>query len=208
MANRRDYLYFGGFLIVAASMTAMFLVPIGFFVPAVFVSTTCMILVTFRLTRLRAIFRLKAQSIAIGLVSAVSLYAIFVLGNYGIQSMHPFGISTSNETSIYSLIGTHPISIQIVILIFDSLGYECYFRGFLQNFVQAAVKRPAIIGVFASSFTDALIHLATFNILWVITTVIVDVVWGLVYYYSRDLTASVSSHFIWDVMIFVLYPIR
>ena len=190
-------------------MAAMYLVPGEFFVPAVFVSTTCMILVTYHLTRYSKLFKPKWRSIGFGLVTATLLYGIFLLGNYGIKAMHPFGISASSETSIYSVITSHALPLQVAILLFDAVGFESYFRGVLQNYFLNKSKRKLAVGaVFASALVDALIHLVSLNPLWVITTFIADSVWGLTYYYTRDLSSSMTSHFVWDIMIFVILPIK
>lgn len=190
-------------------MAAMYLVPGEFFVPAVFVSTTCMILVTYHLTRYSKLFKPKWRSIGFGLVTATLLYGIFLLGNYGIKAMHPFGISASSETSIYSVITSHALPLQVAILLFDAVGFESYFRGVLQNyFLKKSKGKLAVGAVFASALVDALIHLVSLNPLWVITTFIADSVWGLTYYYTRDLSSSMTSHFVWDIMIFVILPIK
>ena len=55
---------------------------------------------------------------------------------------------------------------------------------------------------------DALLHVITLNPLWVVTTFIADTVWGLTYYYSKDLTSSGTSHFVWDIIIFIVLPIK
>ena len=46
-------------------------------------------------------------TIAFGLVTAVALYLIFYLGNLGVNALHPFGMSTSNENSIYLEVTVH-----------------------------------------------------------------------------------------------------
>ena len=198
-----------GFLIVVLSMTAMYLVPEEYFVPAVFVSTSCMLLVSYRLTKYSNLFRPKWQSIVFGLVTSALLYGIFLLGNYGITAFHPFGISVSYETSIYSLIASHPIPLQIAILLFDAFGFESYFRGVLQNYFVARTPRRFRVGAcFAPALVDALIHLVTFNPLWAVTTFIADSVWGLTYYHTRDLSSSITSHLVWDIAIFIIFPIK
>ncbi len=190
-------------------MCAMFLLPTDLFLPAAFLSTTCMILITYKLTRYSGLFRPRWRNLIVGVISAGGLYGLFLIGNYGIKALHPLGISSSSETSIYSLIASHSLFLQIAILVLDALGYESYFRGSLQNYFLARKGRSLAIGaVFASAFVDALIHLVTFNPLWVITTFIVDSVWGVTYYYAQDLSASVASHLVWDVMIFILFPIK
>jgi membrane protease YdiL (CAAX protease family) len=196
-----------GSLLVVLSMAVMLTLPSVYFVGAAFVSTTCMFAVAVALGGYRSLFRPSLGSVAGGLASAALLYLIFVGGNLGITLLLPFGIGTSNENSIYSLIASpaNPVYVQLLLLLFDSTGYESFFRGILQRKAQPLVGLGA---PFIAAIADASIHVLTLNPLWVVATFIVDVVWGLTYYYSKDLTSSMTSHFAYDVLIFVLFPIR
>ncbi|MDA4114047.1 MAG: CPBP family intramembrane metalloprotease [Thaumarchaeota archaeon] len=200
-------LLIGGLFVVAASLAVLFIVPHAYFIAATYAATTCMIVVTYLLTRYRGLFRPGVATIAFGLVTAVALYLIFYLGNLGVNALHPLGMSTSNENSIYSLIASpsNPLYSQVAVLGFDAVGYESFFRGALQTHLE---PRMGIGSVFLVALIDALLHVITLNPLWVVTTFIADSVWGLTYYYSKDLTSSVASHFVWDLVIFILLPIR
>jgi membrane protease YdiL (CAAX protease family) len=197
-----------GGLIVFVAMLLLFL-PQGspYFVYGVFVSTVCMMGVTLSLTKFTKLFRTKLWTLGLGASTAGVLYGVFYAGNSLIQQFKPLGIQASSESAIYSLISSHPIELQIAILAFDAIGFEFYFRGNLQNRFTEALQRP-IAGIFLSAFFDACIHLISLNPLWVITTFIADSVWGVTYYSTKDLSSSIASHFIWDLAIFVAYPIR
>jgi membrane protease YdiL (CAAX protease family) len=196
-----------GFFVVVASMVVLLLVPPRLFVIATFVATTCMTLASVAVGGYSSLIRPSPKSIAVGLGIAVLLYLIFIAGNAGIAAMHPFGISSSNENSIYSLIASpsNPWYIQLLVLVFDAVGYESYFRGILQ---QRLSGRIGVAAPVATAALDAAIHLLSMNPLWVASTFIVDTSWGLGYRYTRDLTCNVVSHFVWDILIFVLFPIH
>jgi len=199
-----------GFLAVAASMALMFTVPARDFLAAAYVSTACMAAVAYLLcgrSGYPRLFRPRAWTLAFGLFTAALLYAVFYAGNLGVTSIHPFGISASNEGSIYSLISSpgNPIYVQVGILAFDSVGYESLFRGVLQARLR---PRLGLASVFAVALVDASLHVFTLNPLWMVTTFIADSVWGLTYFYSKDLSSSVTSHFVWDVVIFLVLPIK
>jgi uncharacterized protein len=200
-------LLIAGFLAVAVSMAVLFLVPQAYFIAATYAATTCMIAVTYLLTRYRGLFRPRMATVALGLVTAIGLYLIFYLGNLGVTTLHPFGITVASENSIYSLIASpsNPLYSQVAVLAFDAAGYESFFRGVLQTRLE---PRAGVGSVFLVALIDALLHVITLNPLWVVTTFIADSVWGLTYYYSKDLTSSMASHFVWDLVIFILLPIR
>lgn len=196
-----------GLVAVVLSMVLLFTVPSGYFVAATFASTACMIGASLAAGGYRKLFTPRLKTLAIGLVSAVLLYLVFFAGNLGISSAHPFGINPSAENSIYSLIASpaNPLYVQAGVLLFDSVGYESFFRGVLQTKAQPRLGRAA---PFAVAAVDAALHVLTLNPLWVVTTFIADTVWGLTYYYANDLSSSMTSHIIWDVLIFIVYPVR
>ena len=195
-----------GFVVVAASMAALFTVPSGYFVAATFLSTGCMVVTSYSLG-LRWKARPPASAILAGLASAAALYLVFAAGNVGITTLHPFGIEPSSAASIYSLVvsrGNAPYT-QVAVLLFDSAGYEAFFRGILQARLRRSLgpwSAPAVAAV------DAAIHILTMNPLWVATTFFADLVWGLTYHFSGRLSASFTSHFVWDLSVFVLFPFR
>jgi CAAX protease family protein len=196
-----------GLLVVLASMVVLLVAPPGLFVAATWLATSCMILAAVSLGGYRTLFRPSAKSVAVGLAIAGLLYLVFIGGNAGIAAMHPFGISSSNENSIYGLIASpsNPLYLQVLVLVFDAFGYESYFRGILQTKLSGRVGMAAPL---ATAAIDAGIHVISMNPLWVASTFIVDTFWGLGYRYTKDLSGNVLSHFVWDILIFVLFPIH
>jgi membrane protease YdiL (CAAX protease family) len=187
-------------------MTEMFTTPHSYFVPASFVSTISMIAVTFLLGRFGSTVRgFSSIRFAVGILTAVVLYLIFLGGNAFLRDYAPFGISASNEGGIYSLFAGTPIPLLLVVLAFDAVGFESYFRGNLQRWLQPKI---GLAGVFLVAALDASIHFSTMNPLFPATTFIADSVWGLNYYYTKDLYSNISSHFFWDLLVFVLLPIK
>jgi len=122
-----------------------------------------------------------------------------------VSTYHPFGITSASETSIYSLISSHanPVYLQAVVLLFDSAGYESFFRGALQRRLR---PRFGILAAPAVASLDAVLHVATFNPLWVGATFVTDLLWGVTYHYGGT-QSSFTSHFVWDIAIFILRPI-
>lgn len=194
-----------GFLLVVASMVVLFVLPREYFVAATFASTSCMILVSYALG-LRWDRRPSAKGLIVGVGMAVILYFVFVAGNLGINTIHPLGISSSSASSIYSLIASpsNPLPLQAAVLLFDAAGFESFFRGTVQSRLRTKLGAGAAPLVAAA---DAAIHLVTLNPLWVLTTFIVDFGWGMTYHYTKELSASFTSHLVWDVMIFLVLPL-
>ncbi len=187
-------------------MVVLFVVPSRLFVAATFGSTGVMVMAAL-LTGGASWPKPGTRALVAGVLSAVVLYLIFYCGNLAIVRFGFPGASGPTGASIYALISapSNPLALQVSVLAFDAVGYESYFRGTLQSRLQprlGASSAPLV------ALVDAGLHLVTGNLLWVATTFVADSVWGLTCYYGKDLSASVTSHFLWDVAIFIIRPIR
>ena len=204
MAGRRGLAV--GLVIVIASMLLLFTVSQSYFIAATFVSTSCMAGAAYVLGEFRG-ERPLLKRLLLGLASAAFLYAIFYAGAWAVSTYHPFGITTASETSIYSLISSpsNPVYLQVLVLLFDSAGFEAFFRGVLQKRLST---RLGLLSAPAVAALDAAIHLATLNPLWVGATFVTDSIWGVTYHYGKGTQSSFTSHFVWDVAIFILRPIK
>lgn len=194
-----------GLSVVVASMVVLFVVPRDYFAAATFLSTGCMLSSAWALGALKPP-RARYASVGLGLATAGMLYLIFYLGGAFIDAYHPFGITAASESSIYSLIASpsNPIYAQVALLLFDSAGYEAFFRGVLQQRLQGRIGDLAAPAV---ALLDAGLHLITLNPVWVGATFVTDLVWGLTYHYGRGAQSSFASHFIWDLAIFIIRPV-
>jgi membrane protease YdiL (CAAX protease family) len=186
-------------------MVVLLVLPREYFDAATFASTSCMILVSYALG-LRWARRPSVRGLTAGVGMAVILYLVFAAGNLGINTIRPFGISSSSASSIYSLIASpsNPLPLQAAVLLFDAAGFESFFRGTVQSRLRTKLGAGAAPLVAAA---DAAIHSVTLNPLWVLATFIVDLGWGMTYHYTKELSASFTSHLVWDVMIFLVLPL-
>jgi len=194
-----------GMVVVVASMLVLFSVPRAYFVEATFVSTGCMLIVSLLVSLPRSRPKVSPIALAAGLLSAGLLYLLFFGGALALKTLIP-GYGTESEGSIYSLIASpsNPLTLQVGVLLFDAAGYESFFRAALQKQLQPRIGVAAAPTI---ALFDAVIHIATFNPLWVATTFVADLVWGLTYHFGKGFQASFTSHFVWDLAIFVIRPI-
>ena len=195
-----------GLAAVIASMVVLFTVPSEYFAAATIGATSVMVAAAYSLGALRVPKGVKPLAIAVGVASAAALYLIFYLGGAAVDALHPFGITSASEASIYSLITSHsnPLYLQVVVLLFDSAGYESFFRGVLQSRLTPRLGPWAAPTV---ALFDSALHIITLNPIWVGGTFVTDLVWGLTYHYGRGTQASFASHFLWDLAIFIIRPV-
>ena len=191
---------------VIVSMAALFTVPPGYFAAATIGATGVMVAAAYALGALRVPREVKPLAVLAGVASAAALYLIFYLGGATIDAIHPFGITSASESSIYSLISSpsNPLYLQVLVLLFDSAGYESFFRGVLQS---RLTPRLGVGAAPAVALLDAALHIMTLNPIWVGATFVTDLVWGLTYHYGRGTQASFVSHFLWDLAIFIIRPV-
>jgi membrane protease YdiL (CAAX protease family) len=193
-----------GLAVVTVSMIVMFSLPRVLFVPASLASTSIMIAVSLVSSDYIGLFAPRPRTIVLGLALALVLYLIFVGGNALVKSTSPLGVNASDETSIYSLFESTPLTLKLLVFLLDAVGFESYFRGVLQRLFTPTL---GVASAFVVAGLDALIHLSSLNPLFVVTTFISDSVWGLNFYYAKDLSSNILNHFLWDALVFIAFPI-
>ncbi|MDG6996631.1 MAG: CPBP family intramembrane metalloprotease [Nitrososphaerota archaeon] len=205
MQRQLGLLQIAGFVVVSLSMVEMFTIPRNYFVLGSIVSTMTMICVTMLLHRVDKPANFSGQRLAIGVVTAIVLYFVFFLGNAFIKNYSPLGMQPTNETSIYGLFSSSPVWLLVAIFLLDALGFESYFRGNLQRLFGSRLHWGA---VFLPAVIDAVIHFSSLNPLFPATTFVADCFWGLNYYHTKDIYSNYTSHFVWDLLIFLVFPIH
>ena len=196
-----------GFLIVLLTMVEMFSIPRSYFVLGSIVATSTMILSSYLLLKddWKSSFKGKARYFVRAGVAAVARYLFFLGGNLAIRTIPALGLSSSNEQNIYNLFSGIPIPLLVVVLLLDAVGFEMYFRG---NILRLFRNRTGVVSVFIVAAIDALIHLSTFNLLFPATTFVAASIWGLYYFKTKHMSSTIASHFIWDILVFIIAPIR
>lgn len=187
-------------------MVVLFTVPAGDFAAATVFSTCCMMAAARYAGGLRLSGRVRPASIAAGAAVGGLLYLVYFAGGAAIDSFHPFGMTSASESAVYALIASpsNPVYVQAAVLLFDSAGYESFFRGVLQARLQprfGAYSAPAV------ALVDAAVHVVTLNPVWVGGTFVSDLFWGLAYHYGKGTQASFTSHLLWDLAIFMVRPV-
>jgi len=166
-----------GIVLVLASMVVLFTVPAEYFGAATILSTSCMMFAAWYAGGLRLRGRVRPFSVAIGVVTAFLLYMVYFTGGAVIDAFHPFGVTSASESAVYALIAapSNPVYFQAVVLLFDSAGYESFFRGTLQARLQ---PRIGVYSAPAIALVDAAVHIITLNPIWIGGTFVSDLVWG------------------------------
>jgi uncharacterized protein len=142
------------------------------------------------------LFRARPRDIAIGVASALLLYGIFWVGKQLALAILPF--AADQIQSVYAKRGQLDL-LSIGLLLFFLLGpsEEIFWRGF----VQCRLGLPATTALYA------LVHIWTLNLILIIAAGVAGLLWGWLYQREQNLITVIVSHALWDVSIFVLFPL-
>lgn len=193
----------GGFFVLFSPWTRS---AVGFW-PAMATLTALLAAVSLVIDRkrIRTLYRFERKDVILGLLSAAFLYAIFFVGHF--LSVRMFSFASRQIASIYHL--RAGISAwQAAALLFFIIGpaEEIFWRGFVQR--RLCDKYGAIAGWLAASAIYASVHLWSFNLMLMVAAAVCGLFWGLVYLLSGRMWVCIISHAVWDVVIFILLPIR
>ena len=145
------------------------------------------------------------RNVALGVAIAVALWGVFWIGEKVAVWMFPF--AEGQIGSIYSMKqGTNPWIIGALLLLVIGPAEELFWRGFVQQ--RLGKRWGPWMGFVATTAVYALVHIWSMNFMLVVSAAVVGGAWGLIYrFWPKGLGALVVSHAVWDVAVFLLFPI-
>ena len=165
------------------------------------------ILITISLTQRKSIldqFNFNWKAIGFGLLSAVVLWMVFYLGDFFSKML--FDFARPQVDSIYAMKeGQNKILLILGLLFIIGPAEEIFWRGYVQD--RLIGKYGEWTAFIITTLIYALVHIWSFNFMLVMAALICGIFWGLMYRYSKNLVPLVISHAVWDVAVFILFPI-
>jgi membrane protease YdiL (CAAX protease family) len=146
----------------------------------------------------------RTAKIVIGSLSALVLYLIFLAGNELSRSILPFAAEGIGK--VYSF--KHGASISRIVLLIVLLigpGEEVFWRGYLQR--QWSGRAGTLRGWLGAAIFYAAVHAGSGNIMLVLAALLCGLYWGALYARYRSLLLIAVSHTLWDVLIFLVFPL-
>ena len=149
--------------------------------------------------------KINWQAIVAGIFIAAALWGVFWIGDK-ISSMM-FDFEKSQVASIYSMRDGHSKwLIATLLLLIMGPAEEIFWRGYLQKTLQTIISPNA--GFVTSVILYSLAHHWSFNYMLIMAALVAGLVWGAIYrFFPKSLPALIISHSLWDVMVFVVFPI-
>ncbi len=151
-------------------------------------------------------FRFDIVSILIGICSACLLWIIFYVGNY-LSSLW-FDFAKPQVSSIYSLRDdTNNVLIALELLFIVGPAEVIFWQGLVQTDMMKRLGNWQ--GFIITTFIYAIVHVFSFNFMLVMAALVCGAFWGFIYMLFKppNLAPLLISHALWDVMVFILFPI-
>ncbi len=157
------------------------------------------------LKRYREVFRFEWVHLPAGVFSAVVLYGVFWVGHDIARRILHF--EPAQVADIYSTRAeAQPWLIGVLLLLLIGPGEELFWRGYVQQTMMQRWKPWAAWLIAAAVY--AAVHVWAFNFMLFMAALICGLFWGSMYLKYRSVWPGIISHALWDVAIFVVWPIR
>lgn len=150
------------------------------------------------------LFSVRPRDIAIGVASALLLYAIFWMGQQIALGIFPF--ATEQISNVYATRAQlDPLWVGLLLFFLLGPSEEIFWRGFVQR--QLSERFSAQRALLMTTASYALVHIWTLNIMLICAAAVAGLFWGWLYERERSLLSVMLSHALWDVLIFVIFPL-
>lgn len=177
---------------------------VNFWVTMGFSSITLILMSAFLGDNFRRQFSLSGKDILIGIVSAAVLYVVFVLGDFFSSLL--FDFAKEQVGSIYQMKeGENPLYLSLLLIVLVGPAEEIFWRGFVQRSLIG--KFGEWTALISTTLIYTLVHIWSFNFMLIMAAMVCGAFWGLLYKYNKNLVTLIVSHAVWDVSVFILFPI-
>lgn len=149
-------------------------------------------------------FFFTRKDLLIGMGSAAILYGVFYLGD--IFSKLLFDFAQDQVTRIYLMKeGENEWYLGLLLIFLIGPAEEIFWRGYVQRMLEP--KYGGWTALIVTALVYALVHIWSFNFMLIMSALVCGTFWGLLYKYNKNLATLIISHALWDVSVFVLFPI-
>lgn len=149
-------------------------------------------------------FEFNWKSIGLGIAAAAVLWVVFYFGEFFSSLL--FGFARDQVDGIYALKdGQNKLWIALGLLFVMGPAEEIFWRGYVQ---QSLIAKYGEWGAFfIATLIYTLVHIWSFNFMLIMAAMVCGIFWGLMYRYNKNLVPLIISHSLWDVAVFILFPI-
>jgi len=153
--------------------------------------------------RLRPILRYRWWHVPAGIVAAGGLYALFRIGHALALRILPF--AADQVAAVYIPRDQAPAWTIAALLVWIGAAEEIFWRAFVQRRLQQHWNPWIGLAVATAAYT--LVHAGSANLMLLAAAALCGAFWGLMFLTFDSIWPVLVSHVVWDVIIFVVWPI-
>lgn len=145
------------------------------------------------------------RQLLLGVGIAVVLWGVFWLGDK--VSSWMFSFARPQVDAVYGIKeGASAWLVATQLLLLTGPAEELFWRGYVQRLL--STRWNANVGFVVATALYTLIHIWSFNFMFIMSALVCGLVWGGIYRLRPQwLPALVVSHALWDTAVFVVFPI-
>ena len=149
--------------------------------------------------------KVTPAEILLGVAIAVALWSVFWVGDKMSQLL--FDFARPQVDSIYSMKnGESPWLLTVLMLFLIGPAEEIFWRGYVQQTL--STRWSPNVGFVVTTLVYALVHAGSFNFMLTMAALVAGAAWGLLYrFFPQHFAAIILSHALWDVAVFIWFPI-
>ncbi len=153
---------------------------------------------------LKGLFFYRPGMFVAAMAGAVFLYVIFVIGGWASRELLPF--AAQQIADVYEIRGLAPSwAMAVLLAIVIAPCEELFWRGYVQSAL--TFQFDDVRGWLLTALAYALVHIWSWNLMLVASALVVGLFWGYLFYRYKSLLPALISHVLWDLAVFVYYPI-
>ncbi len=153
---------------------------------------------------MKAVCRFKPVHLGTGLLAAAFLYAVFWIGH--VVSTHVLPFAAGQVDAIYTIrSGQNRWVIAGLLFFIIGPAEEIFWRGYIQR--RLSKRCGLLAGLIIAAAVYTLVHVWSLNLMLLAAAAVCGGFWGLLFAVTGNLWPGIISHAVWDVMIFILWPI-
>lgn len=153
----------------------------------------------------KRLYDFKPFYIVVGLVSALILYLVFFAGDRISNLL--FNFAGQQVSGIYgNKILLNPVTIGLLLFFIIGPAEEIFWRGFVQDTMME--KFGGNKGWLIASLIYGGVHIFALNFMLFMAALICGLFWGYIFKRYKSLWPGIISHAVWDLVIFLIIPVR
>lgn len=145
------------------------------------------------------------KELLLGVAIAIALWCVFWVGDKVSQLL--FDFARPQVDTIYGMKdGESLLMLTLLMLFIIGPAEEIFWRGYVQRSLAERINPN--MGFVITTVIYALVHAGSCNFMLTMAALVAGFVWGLLYrLFPQHFGAIVLSHALWDVAVFVWFPI-